>query len=118
MDYTNRVDGFQIKDVSYLGIPPKDAPPQFDIVKWESFEPRETTCLKRVDGKWVSEKRVISESCFSVGMLVWDRHESDFRFESVGMRWLEEKPTEAVIDMVLKFAEVMGKKIYEEEEYR
>ena len=116
MEYTDRVEGFQIRDVTYFGLPPAGTPPTFDIVKWESFEPRETMCMDRVGNRWVGEKRVISESCFSVGMLVWDRHEGDFRFESVGLRWLEEKPSDAVIQMILDFAEKKCKELAEEDE--
>ena len=33
MNYTGRIDGFQIRDVTYIGLPPKSTPPQYDIVK-------------------------------------------------------------------------------------
>ena len=34
MNYTGRIDGFQIRDVTYIGLPPQSTPPQYDIVKW------------------------------------------------------------------------------------
>lgn len=33
-EYTERVEGYQIRDVLYFGKPPENAPIRFDIVKW------------------------------------------------------------------------------------
>ena len=84
MNYTGRIDGFQIRDVTYIGLPPKSTPPQYDIVKFS---------IDKKDG------------LPGFGDLVWDSKEPCFDFKSVGLRWLEANPTQAVIDMVLKFAE-------------
>lgn len=112
MNYTERVDGFQITDVSYFGKPPKDAPIQFDIVKWVQTEPEEVMCY------WTNEhggiecgRKVQTEYCFSVGTLEWNAREPGFEFRSVGMRWLEEEPTEAVRQMILRFCEEKEKEI-------
>ena len=106
MNYTGRIDGFQIRDVTYIGLPPKNTPPQYDIVKWvKADKPYEA-----ID--WETNKPVlVSEYCYSVARLVWDSKEPCFDFESVGLRWLEANPTQAVIDMVLKFAEEKEKEL-------
>ena len=49
-EYTERYKGFQIRDVCYLGKPPTNISPIFDVVKWESYDtPREAIDL--LDGK-------------------------------------------------------------------
>lgn len=53
----------------------------------------------------MGKPKKIDEYCFVVAELVWDEHEGDFEFASVGLRWLEEKPSERVVDMILEFAE-------------
>lgn len=35
MTYTPRTDGIQITDPTYIGKPPENTPPRFDVVKWE-----------------------------------------------------------------------------------
>lgn len=111
-DYTERVEGFQIRDVTYFGDPPVNAPIQFDVVKWKPEEnPHLCDSFRKVNGKWVVEKKLITEYCYSVGTLKWNEHEKAFDFESVGIRWLEEKPSETVIDMILKFIEEKEKEI-------
>lgn len=119
MNYTERVDGFQITDPTYIGLPPKDTTPTFDIVKWVQTEPHEVAAFEKdKSGKWISRNKISTEYCFVVATLVWDAHETEFRLNSVLLRWLEERPTEAVIQMVLDFAEKKGKEIYESEELR
>lgn len=115
MEYTDRVEGFQIRDVTYIGLPPAGTPPTFDIVKWVKHDPpiKDVTVLR--NGEVLTEQTV-DESCYSVGFLEWDRHEKWFSFRSVGLRWLEEKPSDAVIQMILDFAEKKGKEISEEDE--
>lgn len=114
-EYTERVDGFQIRDVVYFGLPPADAPIQFDVVKWfpEKNPHVGTVYHSNPDGSWTAKEELISEHCCSVGFLEWDPHEPQFVFRSVGLRWLEEKPSEAVIDMILKFCEEKEKELYE-----
>ena len=98
-EYTERYKGFQIRDVTYLGEPPKNIPPTFDVVKWESDTPIEAVDI--VDGK----RKTFTEYCYSVGHLVYDPKEPCFDFESVGLRWLEAKPDEDVINWVIKWCE-------------
>ena len=114
MYYTDRVDGFQICDPTYFthdGKPLHPTPPTFDIVKWEQHEPIKVTAAERVDGKWVCREEISTENCYVVGWLKWDTHEVCFDFESCGLRWLEANPTEAVVQMVLDFAEKKRKEI-------
>ena len=112
MNYTERIDGYQIRDVTYIGLPPADTPPKYDIVKWEwvvADPPYEA--LNITTGK----REMVTEYCYTVGTLVWNKKEPCFEFESCGLRWLEEKPPEAVVDMVLKFAEEKAKELEEED---
>lgn len=108
MNYTDRVDGYQIRDVVYLGKPPENAPPRFDIVKWEQAEPFEAYNIR------TGKKETKTEYCYSVAFLEWDSHEPQFVLHSVGLRWLEERPSEAVIEMVLRFCEEKGKELERE----
>ena len=111
MEYTERIDGFQIRDVSYFGKPPENAPIQFDIVKWVEEKPQMMTVFREVNGKWTASEELVSEHCYSVGFLEWDSHEPQFVFRSVGLRWLKENPSKAVIEMILKFCEEKKKEI-------
>ena len=49
-EYTERYKGFQIRDVAYLGEPPTNIPPRFDVVKWESYD-APTEAIDLLDGK-------------------------------------------------------------------
>ena len=98
-EYTDRFQGFQIRDCNYIGEPPTDIPPTFDIVKWKQHEPTETINLK------TGKKEIRAEHCYSVGHLVYDKKEPCFRFQSVGLRWLEEHPSEEVERWIIKWAE-------------
>ena len=109
MNYTGIVDGYQIRDVTYIGLPPKDTQPTFDIVKWEDCEPHRAINLE------TGEERTVTRYCYSVAFLEWDRHEGWWRFRSVGTRWLEAKPTDAVVNMVLTFCDVKAKELQYEE---
>lgn len=111
MNYTERIEGYQIRDVTYIGLPPADTPPRYDIVKWAVADPP-YEALDISTGK----RKMVTEHCYSVGTLVWNRKEPCFEFESVGLRWLEEKPSEAVVDMVLKFAEEKANELETEDE--
>ena len=115
MNYTERIDGYQIRDVTYIGMPPKDAPIEYDIVKWAKPD-KPYEALSWDTKKNEMTKKLITEYCYSVGRLVWDKHESCFGFESVGLRWLEAKPSEAVVDMILEFAEKKAKELEAEDD--
>lgn len=115
MNYTKRVEEYQIRDVTYLGMPPKDAPIEYDIVKWaKPDKPYEAFSLDTKTNEMTKE--LITEYCYSVGRLVWDKRESCFEFESIGLRWLEAKPSEAVVDMILEFAEKKAKELEVEDD--
>lgn len=110
--YTERIEGFQIRDVLYFGNPPKDAPIRFDIVKWFPEEnPYIGIVYRSTENGWEAREEMITEHCYSVGLLEWDSHEPQFVFRSVGLRWLEEKPSEAVVNMILEFCEEKEKEI-------
>lgn len=111
MDYTERIEGYQIRDVTYIGLPPKDAPPKYDIVKWAVADPP-YEALDISTGR----RKMVTEYCYTVGTLVWNRKEPCFEFESCGLRWLEAKPSEAVIDMVLEFAEKKANELEAEDD--
>lgn len=106
MNYTDRVDGFQIRDVTYIGLPPKDTPPEYDIVKWVLANPP----YEAIDMR-TGKPKIVTEYCYSVGRLIWNRKEPCFEFESIGLRWLEARPSEVIVDMVLKFAEEKTKEL-------
>ena len=116
-EYTERVEGYQIRDVSYFGTAPADAPIRFDIVKWvQEKEPREILSMWTDEkGRWHSGKKISTEYCYSVGTLEWNSHEPCFEFESVGLRWLEENPSQRVIDMIIKFCKEKEKEILDKE---
>lgn len=97
--YTPRVCGFQIRDVVYLGRPPKNEPIKYDIVKWVQCEPHEVISLE------TGEPRIMSEFCYTVGTLEWNAHEPRFEFRSIGLRWLEADVPGEVVDMILGFCE-------------
>ena len=112
MYYTDRVYGYQIADPTYIGYPPKDTPPMFDIIRWVKTDPHEVNeAYRDKDGEWKFHKKISTEFCYVVGMVIWDSHEGDFKFESVGLRWLEENPPKQAVDMILKFCEENGKEM-------
>lgn len=102
MEYTERIDGFQIRDPCYLFGRPDDAPIMFDIVKWVQTKPREVTDLR------TGRKKISTEYCYTVARLTWNKKEQCFEFSSIGMRWLCTELTKAVIDLILDFAEKKG----------
>lgn len=105
MEYTDIVNGFQIRDVTYIGKPPKDTPPRYDVVKWFDCEPQKVRDLM------TGEMKTMTRYCYSVACLEWDRHEEWWQFLSAGTRWLEANPTEAVVNMILKFCEDKAKEL-------
>lgn len=87
MDYTERIGGYQIRDVTYLFDPGNNSnkiPLEFDIVKWFQHDPAVVTDLR------TGVQTIQTEYCYTIGFLVWDSHESDFYLRSVGMRWVDE----------------------------
>ena len=111
MIYTERVDGFQIRDITYVGAPPKHAAPQFDVVRWwKEPKPHVGTVCSYVNGRIEAHEGVVVEYCYSVGTLTWDTQMEEFEFHSVGTRWLQENPSEEVIQMILDFVKEKTRK--------
>jgi hypothetical protein len=109
MYYTDRVDGFQIADVTYIGLPPKDTPPRYEVILWYEHEPWEA-----IDG-YTGKKKTVTESCYVVAFIEWNPKEPDFEFRSVGLRWLESAPTNRVVKMILDFCEAKEKELLGDE---
>ena len=109
-EYTDRFQGFQIRDCNYIGEPPTDIPPTFDIIKWEQYdEPTKVTNLR------TGKKEIRTEYCYSVGHLVYDKREPCFRLQSVGLRWLEVHPDEDVENWILAWCKHKEIELYEED---
>ena len=109
MYHTDRVDGFQISDVHYWGLPPKDTPPRYDVILWYEHDPWDVTDAR------TGEKKTVTESCYVVAFLEWNPREPGFEFRSVGLRWLEAAPTNRVIKMILDFCEAKEKELLGDE---
>ena len=104
IEYTPIVDGFQIRDIVYIGSDSDynyEVEKDFDIVKWVKCDPYNV-----IDAKTKKEK-TIDQYCYSVGRLEWNKKESCFEFKSVGLRWLEANPTEKAIKTIIMFCKMM-----------
>lgn len=104
-EYTEIIDGFQIRDVTYFGESPKNVPIEFEIAKWQYFEPR-----KVIDFKTGKEK-MIDRTCYAVAFLVCNEREKHFNFKQVGDRWERAKKTEKVIEMISEFTKKKGEEL-------
>lgn len=110
-EYTPRVDGFQIRDITYIGRPPKNEPIKYAIVKWETAdEPYEA-----IDAR-TGKPKMITEYCYVVADLAWNPKEPCFELQGIGLRLLESRPTDAAIDMILDFCERKSKELYGSED--
>ena len=94
-EYTGRYKGFQIRDVNYLGEPPTDIPPTFDVVKW------------RNEGG-------TNEYCYTVGRLEYNAKEPCFEFKSCGLRWLASHPDEDVENWIIKWCDYKLQELHED----
>lgn len=105
MDYTPILDNIQIRDMVYLCIEDEENKSnpvkEFDVVQWHEINPIETINMI------TKKKEITKKSCYSLGKLVWDAKEECFDFNSCGLRWLEAKPSERAIDMIIGFCEMM-----------
>lgn len=106
MDYTEIVDGFQIRDMVYIGESP-EGKIEYDIVKWVDCGPHEVTELK------TGEKKISTRYCYSIAKLEWNHKEHCFVFKSSEMWWLLSNITESVIKMILDFMETKQKELEE-----
>lgn len=101
---------FEIRDVTYLGDPPKDRPIEFDLVKYQDCEPLETT-------NWeTGEKTITTRYCFSIGRLWWNDKEPCFEFESIGLRYLENRE-DGLEEWLLKWCELKEYELRYDTEY-
>ena len=100
MDYTARIQDYQIRDVTYIpGYEPSTSRPQkFDIVKWYYTEPS----INLITGEKVGLR---APHCYSIGCLIWNSKERDFEFHSIGMRWFEEDVPVEFCHVVKAFAD-------------
>lgn len=94
-EYTGIYKGFQIRDVTYLGEPPTDIPPTFDVVKWDN-------------------SRKVNKYCYTVGTLEYNAKEPCFEFKSCGLRWLEAHPDEDVENWIIKWCDYKLQELYED----
>ena len=114
-EYTGRYKGFQIRDVVYLGEPPTDIPPTFDVVKWECYNTEEV--VKTFDNKRVTtlyDESCLEEYCYTVGTLEYNAKEPCFEFKSWGLRWLEAHPDEDVENWIIKWCDYKLQELYED----
>ena len=87
MIYTERINGWQIRDPNYIpDYEPTEPSRRFDIVKWKT----------NVEGK---------EYCYSVGTLEYNKKEREFEFTSIGMRPFKEPFGYAFAQVIYAFAE-------------
>ena len=86
MEYTNRWNDFQIRDVVYFGNPPTDDRyERYDVVKWYKYD-EPVKCYDLEKNDYVLH----SEGCCSIGNLIWDKEECSMSFESCGTRYFKE----------------------------
>lgn len=106
-EYTERVHGFQIRDVVRFGgaTEKEEIPTTYDIVKWKTCKPYKAYS--------VEQQKVIeaTEHCYSIGFLVWDEKEQCLNLRSVGLRFLEDYPDKEVVEMIYDFAMQQTKKL-------
>ena len=110
MDYTERVDGFQIRDITRLLQKRKKNTPtkSFDIVKWEQFDsPHKTLSFNDKSGEF--EETMIEECCYSIAFLEWNDEEHEFELTTFGLRILTSGLTQNAIDMIMRFAKEKAK---------
>ena len=105
MYYTEIIDGFQIRDVTYFEELPEDTPIKFDVVKWYDHETYEVTNFR------TGKKEASNRCCCSVAFLAWNRKEKRFDFEEIGERWEEVEKTEKVVDMISEFTRKKGEEL-------
>ena len=121
MNYTERVENYQICDPTYLEDlhsndfeAKSDRALEFDVVKWYKLDkPTEMLSFNRATKTFKPE--MIEECCYVVATLQWDESEDDFELHSIGMRFVEEKPSADVMQMILDFCNKKSKELTGEE---
>lgn len=100
--YGEEWNGFQFRSPVYLDG--HFEPYEFDLVKWENHEP-----IKAIDGR-TGEKKEFARSCYSIGKLTWDNKDQNFEFQSVGLRYLENR-IDGLEEWILEFCDEMRKEL-------
>lgn len=103
--YTDIWNGFQFRAPAYLDG--HFEPHQFDLVKWEECEPHE------VIDWYTGEKKISTRYCFSIATLIWNKKEPGFEFESVGLRYLENR-IDGLEKFILDFCETIESELEED----
>ena len=100
--YTDRWNGFQFRAPVYVDR--HFNPYRFDLVKWESCEPHEAINMS------TGKKDIVTEYCFTVASLDWNKKELGFKFSSCGLRYLEHY-IDGLNEFVLDFCKMMEKEL-------
>lgn len=101
-EYTEVWNNFQFRQPIYLDG--HFEANKFDLVKWVNCEPREVLNME------TGEKEIMSRYCFSIGRLIWNPREPGFNFESIGLRYLEER-VDGLEEFILNFCKEMEEEI-------
>lgn len=113
MNYTERIDGIQIRSMTYLpGYEPKEDKREFDIVKWEEEKEPYLACDYKT-----GQMKIITEYCYSLGKLQWNEKDEDFVFISVGTRCFKTHISEAAANMIVKFCENKANEYMKQDNY-
>lgn len=105
--YTDRWNGFQFREPIYLdGRKDKY---RFDLVKWKNS----TAPIEAIDA-YSGKKIMVHEYCFSIGTLIWNTKEEAFKFESCGLRYLEDR-IDGLEKFIIDFALMMEEEFLDEE---
>lgn len=94
MFYTSIYNNYQIRDCTYIGEPPSDDKYRFDLVKWRDRDAQSTV----YDSEGV--KVMPTRYCYSIATLYFDKKEEEFKITSVGMRLIEDAPTQGVFKWI------------------
>ena len=102
-------DGIEIRNITYMPGYERKNERRFDIVKWDTCEPRLVTTFNG-QMKWVTEY------CYSIANLNWNPEEEGFDLVSVGMRFPESHPSAEAMDMICQFAREKEREYADEED--
>ena len=105
IDYTKVWNGFQFRSPTYLDG--HFEPYKFDLVKWEECE------LPGIIDLYTG-KPMNSKYCYSIASLTWDKEECTFDFQSVGLRYLENR-IDGLEKFILDFCDMMRDELDKED---
>ena len=104
--YTDIWNDFQFRAPTY--IDGHFEPHKFNLVKWVNHEPHEVIDF------YSNEKVMSDRHCFSVAMLIWDKKEPGWKFESCGLRYLEHR-IDGLEEFIMDFCEMMEEQLLGED---